>query len=90
MTLAPCREQEKKATGRNSFSCMVTDSIPAAIIWSNVSVLMVIRRSGTQWQSTGAEEKLSFSVWKAVVSALLKVQGVAFLHKLVSGRVSCE
>src|SRR5258708_23045361 len=69
-------------TGQISLSLVVTDSIPA-IAWSDTSVSTIIQRSGAQWQSTGAVEN-------TVISLSLKFQGVAFLHKFISGRVICE
>ena len=75
--------------GRISLSWVVTDSIPA-IAWSEASVSTVIHRSGAQWHKTGAVEKAFFSNRNVVASISLKFQGVAFLHKFVSGRVSWE
>src|SRR5258706_12558341 len=73
--------------GRISLSWVVTDSIPA-MAQLEASVSTVIRRSGAQWHKTGAVEKAFFSNWNAVASVSLKFQGVAFLHKFVSGRGS--
>src|SRR6266436_7638599 len=59
-------------------------------VWSDASVSTVIRRSGAQWQSTGAVENAFFKVQNMVISLWPKFQGVAFLHKFISGRVICE
>src|SRR5260221_12904077 len=75
--------------GRISLSWVVTDSIPA-IARSEASVSTVIRRSGAQWHKTGAVEKAFFSDQNAVASVSPKFQGVAFLHKFVSGRAHLE
>ncbi len=75
--------------GQISLSWVVTDSIPA-IVWLEVSVSTVICRSRAQWHKTGAVEKVFFSNQNMVASISLKFQGVAFLCKFVSGRVSWE
>ncbi len=75
--------------GQISLSWVVTDSIPA-MVQSEASVSTVIHRSGAQWHKTGAVEKAFFSNQNMVASVSPKFQGVAFLHKFVSGRVSWE
>ena len=70
-------------------SWVVTDSIPA-MVWSEASVSTVICKSRAQWHKTEAVEKAFFSNQNVVASVLPKFQGVAFLHKFVSGRVSWE
>src|SRR5258708_29978045 len=75
--------------GRISLSWVVTDRIPA-MVWSEASVSTVIHRSRAQWHKTGAVEKAFFSDRNAVASISPKFQGVAFLHKFVSGRGSWE
>ena len=75
--------------GRIPWLGVVTERM-LAMAWSEASVSSVIGRSGSQWQSTGAVVKASFSWENAVDSAVSKCQGIAFLQRFVRGWVISE